>query len=99
MAMTQFDDRVKYEIIKTKISEIMLTNVFSIDEDFKRKYILYYLTEGEEETGLFAVTVVYTEINDNDKPKKIKRRHLCSRSQPERGIYVRAKIFESCRNT
>lgn len=83
MAMTQFDDRVKYEIIKTKISEIMLTNVFSIDEEFKRKYILYYLTEGEEEAGLFAVTVVYTEINDNDKPKKTKEDIYVAAANPK----------------
>lgn len=86
MNMTKFYDRVKYEIIKTKISEIMLTDVFFIDEAFKNEYILYYLGEEEEEddeTGLFAVTVVYTEINDNGKSKKTKEDIYVAATNPK----------------
>lgn len=82
-SMTQFDDNVKYEIIKTKISELLFTNVFCTDEDFKDKFVLYYLEEEESESGLFAVKVLYTEINDKGKSKNQKEDIYVAASDPK----------------
>ena len=55
--MRQYDDSVKYEIVKAKIPELLFTNTFSTDQEYKENYMLYFFSEGEDEAALFAVSV------------------------------------------
>lgn len=66
-------DNIKYEILKTKIEEFLLTKAFSIDKDIRKGCVQYYFEEDAEEIAapaLFSVKVLYTEILDNGKKKK-----------------------------
>lgn len=95
MNMSKFDDNVKYEIIKTKISEILFTNIFDVDDTFKDDFSLYYFSQEENEAGLFAVTVVYTEINDKGKPKNQKEDIYVAATNPKEA-YVYVQNYLKC---
>lgn len=79
MGMTQFDDRVKYEIIKTKISEIMLTDVFVSTKILRANtFCIIYLKERKKRD--YLPLRWFIQKSTITISLKNKRRHLCSRS-------------------
>lgn len=70
--MKQYNDSVKYEIVKAKVPELLFTNVFSVDKKYKENYVLYFFSEEEDDAALFAVNVKYTETSENGKEKSKK---------------------------
>lgn len=70
--MKQYNDSVKYEIVKAKVPELLFTNVFSVDKEYKENYVLYFFSEEEDDAALFAVNVKYTETGENGKEKSKK---------------------------
>lgn len=81
--MKQYNDSVKYEIVKAKIPELLFTDTFSTDKEYKENYVLYFFSEGEDEAALFAVNVKYTEISDNGKEKSKKENIYVAASSPK----------------
>lgn len=47
--MKQYNDSVKYEIVKAKIPELLFTDIFSTDKEYKENYVLYFFSEEEDE--------------------------------------------------
>lgn len=57
--------KVEYEILKTKISEVVYNNTFVTDTELTCGLVTYYFEEDDNtEVGLYAVSVVYREINE-----------------------------------
>lgn len=72
--LQMFDENVKYEIVKTKIQELLFTNSFSTDASFYKGYVQYFFEEEDslKSSALYAVNVVYIEVLDNGKKKSSK---------------------------
>lgn len=67
----EFGD-VDYEIIRTKISEIVYNDTFATDTETVCGLIAYYFEEGQEtEVGLYQVNLVYYDMDEKTgKTKK-----------------------------
>lgn len=62
---------VEIEILKTKISEVVYNDTFVTDTALTCGLITYYFEEDENTTvGLYAVSVVYREINEKNGKEK-----------------------------
>lgn len=63
--------KVEYEILKTKISEVVYNDTFMTDTELTCGLITYYFEEDEStEVGLYAVSVVYREMNEKTGKEK-----------------------------
>lgn len=84
---------VRYEILKTRISDLIYTNVLSVDPDLKQGLITYYFDQEEESAGLFAVTVIYTETLDNGRIRKTKEEIYVAAENPGNALgYVNSYL-------
>lgn len=64
-------ESVKYEIIKTKITDVIYNNTFVTDVNLIGGLFMYYFEEGEStEVGLYSVQVIYIELKENGKEKR-----------------------------
>lgn len=62
---------VKYEILKTKIADVIYNNTFVTDTELVGGLFVYYFEESDKtEVGLYSVQVNYIELKENGKEKR-----------------------------
>ena len=62
-----------YEIVKTKLSQVVYNSTFSVDERLILGLFTYYFEEDENTgVGIYAVTVVYSDFDEKGRLKKTK---------------------------
>lgn len=70
-------ESVKYEIIKTKITDVIYNNTFVTDVNLIGGLFIYYFEEGEStEVGLYSVQVIYIELKENGKENGKEKRSI-----------------------
>lgn len=84
------ESSIKYEIVKTNIKDILLTDSFSIERN-DDKTVEYYFSEDEKESALYVVNVEY-EIVINDKIKKEKGQFYVA-SENAKSAYEKTQKF------
>lgn len=85
-----------YEIIKTKIQDILFNNVLSVDRTLKCGLVTYYFNESEEsEVGLYVVSVVLNYIDEKTgKPKPQKSSIYVPAHTPQEAIVFANQYIE-----
>lgn len=91
--MTTYDSNVGCEIVKTKISEFILTDTFEIEEDSLCGLTEYYFSEEDTVAALFCVNIVYTEVDKNDKERTSKGDLYVAASSPKEAFDFASKYL------
>lgn len=86
---------VTYEIIKTKISEILYNSAFKNDEHSVQGMVEYYFEEAEDgsEIGLYAVNVLYSVTDEKTGKRKSSKETLFTPATSANGAINFVKMF------
>lgn len=67
----QFSDNFDIEIVKTKITSLLYSNILAKDEELVAGLVCTYFEESEESgVGLYGVKVMFTSINEKNGEEK-----------------------------
>lgn len=100
MEESKSNESPDYEIIKTKIGELLYNDLFTVNAERILGLVHYYFESENTEEGIYSVFVEYTEINESNGKEKIQKETIYTPAQsPKHAIDYVNDFLKDVRET